>query len=148
MGRSKKCEGSHFALKKRKQCFSSTPLSLTLVTGGQWEETRQYPLSQLKNLFRIQGGLYSLILPFSVRSVLLSFMNKIDAISFEIVFNDRIGYILFSKFARNQPEPECLLMRFYEDVGELSLCNIFLKDKRLRTAVLFSRTSGQSNANF
>nr|VZI44258.1 unnamed protein product [Spirometra erinaceieuropaei] len=68
----------------------------------------------------------------SVRSVIDAYLKKMKRTDFDIIFNERIGYKLFSKFCANQEGPERQLLDFYEAI--LAFEQINADDERLSEA--------------
>ena len=47
----------------------------------------------------------------SVRSVMVKYQDKLGEITFENIFNQQLGYLLFKEFCQNVPQ-----FKFYEEI--------------------------------
>lgn len=54
---------------------------------------------------------------FSVRSIMLKYLEKTGEIRFEKIFNQRMGFLLLKDYAENVSESACPQIKFYEAVS-------------------------------
>nr|VZI04359.1 unnamed protein product [Spirometra erinaceieuropaei] len=55
----------------------------------------------------------------SIRSVMMKFMEKRGELTFDNIFNQRLGYLLFKDFCLNYSEVPVPQIRFYEEIRKL-----------------------------
>ncbi|EUB60886.1 Beta-adrenergic receptor kinase [Echinococcus granulosus] len=57
----------------------------------------------------------------SIRSIMVSYLSRHGKITFENIFQERLGFIFFVKFCKSQDSPNVQLIEFYEAIKDFEL---------------------------
>ncbi|VDL19727.1 unnamed protein product [Hymenolepis diminuta] len=57
----------------------------------------------------------------SIRSVMMTYLKRQGKISFENIFQERLGFIFFIKFCKSQDSSDVQLVEFYEAIKDFEL---------------------------